>query len=95
MLDAKWLDLLKASGSKTAAGAAAFGLLLLLNVLGWLPALDAWAVQAAAFGFLLCVSSQLRVRRPLPTNSSDRAIGSHAGSIGKANNVQCANTFRI
>jgi hypothetical protein len=55
MLDAKWLELLKASGSKTAAGAAAFGLFLLSNALRWVPPFDPWMVQAAALGFLLCV----------------------------------------
>jgi hypothetical protein len=52
--DPKWLELLKASGGQTAALALACGLFLLVADWGWLPPLDAWMIQAAAFGFLVC-----------------------------------------
>jgi hypothetical protein len=52
--DPRWLEILKASGWQTAAGAAACGLFLLIGYWGWLPPLDPWMVQLAAFAFLLC-----------------------------------------
>lgn len=52
--DAKWLELLKASGGQTAALAAACGLFLLIARWGWLPPLDAWMVHLATIVFLVC-----------------------------------------
>jgi hypothetical protein len=52
--DPKWLEILKASGWQTTALAAAFGLFLLAGRMGWLPPLDPWMIQLAAFGFLVC-----------------------------------------
>jgi len=51
--DPKWLEILKASGSQSAAAAFACGLLLLVAHWGWLPPLDPWMVIAATFGLLL------------------------------------------
>jgi hypothetical protein len=52
--DPKWLEILKASGWQTTAGAFAFGLFLLANYRGWLPPFDPWMIQLSALGFLLC-----------------------------------------
>jgi hypothetical protein len=52
--DPKWLELLKASGWQTTALAIAFGLILLAARIGWLPPLDPWMIQLAAFGLLVC-----------------------------------------
>ena len=55
MLDAKWLEILKASGWKTAAIAAAAGLLVYLNTTKRLPVdVDHWVIQAAIVVLLLC-----------------------------------------
>ena len=51
--DPKWLEILKASGWQTAALAAACGLFWLVGRWGWLPPLDPWMIQAAAFGFFV------------------------------------------
>jgi hypothetical protein len=52
--DPKWLEILKASGWQTTALAVACGLFLLAGRTGWLPPLDPWMIQLAAFGFLVC-----------------------------------------
>jgi hypothetical protein len=54
MLDAKWLELLKASGWQTAALAVASGLFILLTHRGWFPSLPDWVIPAATFGSLVC-----------------------------------------
>jgi hypothetical protein len=55
LLDAKWLDILKASGWKTAAVAAAAVLLIHLNTAKQLPvAVDHWVIEAAVVVALLC-----------------------------------------
>jgi hypothetical protein len=89
MLDPKWLEILKASGPKTVACASACGSFLLLNALGWVPPLDVWAVQTAAFGLLLFVCLGVasaatvateffrpreRLARWLQRNSEQRAV---------------------
>jgi hypothetical protein len=51
--DPRWLEILKASGWQTAAIAAACGLFLLAGCWDWLPPLDAWMIQLAAFALLL------------------------------------------
>lgn len=59
-IDWKWLDsFLKASGPKTAAIAIACGLFLLIARWGWIPPLDAWMTQGAAFVFLLTLALTL------------------------------------
>lgn len=59
MIDVRWLDILKASGPKAAALAVASFLLLLASILGWIPPLDAWAVQlaAAVFAISICLAA--------------------------------------
>jgi hypothetical protein len=52
-LDPRWLEILRASGWHTAAIAAACGLFLLAGHWEWLPPLEGWIIQVAAFGFLL------------------------------------------
>jgi hypothetical protein len=54
MLDSKWLEILKESGWKLTAIAGACGLFLIAARRGWIPPLDPWMVQLAAFGLLLC-----------------------------------------
>lgn len=51
--DPRWLEILKASGWQTAAIAATCGLFLLLARWSFIPPLDAWMIQLAAFGLLL------------------------------------------
>ena len=51
--DPRWLELLKASGWQTLAIAGACGLFLLLAHWRWLPPLDPWMIQLAAFSLLL------------------------------------------
>jgi hypothetical protein len=54
-LDAKWLEILKASGSKTAALAVAAVLLIYLNTQKRLPVtLDHWVVEIAVIVALTC-----------------------------------------
>jgi len=53
-LDWKWLDsFLKASGPKSAAIALACGVFLLIAHWQWIPPLDPWVIQVAAFVLLL------------------------------------------
>jgi hypothetical protein len=52
-INPKWLEILKASGWQTAAGASACALFLLVAHWGWLPPLEPWMVQLAAFALLL------------------------------------------
>jgi hypothetical protein len=52
--DPRWLEILKASGWQTAAGAIACGGFLLVARWGWLPPLADWMIILAAFGLLLC-----------------------------------------
>lgn len=47
--DSRWLEILKSSGWQTAAIAAACGFFLLVEHWGWLPPLDGWIRQLAAF----------------------------------------------
>jgi hypothetical protein len=51
--DPKWLEILKAGGGTTLALALACGIFLFSAHWGWLPALDPWMTQAAAFGLLV------------------------------------------
>ena len=51
--DPRWLEILKAGGWQFAALATACGLYLLVSSAGWIPRLDAWAVQLAVFGLLI------------------------------------------
>jgi hypothetical protein len=51
--DPRWLEILKASGWQTAAISAACGLFLLTGHWGWVPQLDSWMIQLAAFALLL------------------------------------------
>jgi hypothetical protein len=53
-IDAKWLEILKASGGQTTALAVASGLFLLAGHTGWLPPLEPWVVLLAAAVFLVC-----------------------------------------
>jgi hypothetical protein len=53
MPDPRWLEILKASGWQTAAISAACGLFLFAGHKEWVPPLDPWMIQLAAFGFLL------------------------------------------
>jgi hypothetical protein len=54
VLDAKWLEILKASGWKTAAIAAAAALLVYLNTTKRLPVdVDHWLIEAAIVVVLL------------------------------------------
>ena len=55
MLDAKWLEILKASGAKTAAIAVAAALLVYLNTTKRLPVdIDHWIIGVAIIVALLC-----------------------------------------
>lgn len=53
MIDAKWLEILRAAGPKTTAVAVASALFLLIASWSWIPPLDPWMVQLAAFTLLL------------------------------------------
>lgn len=50
--DPKWLEILKDSDDRLAV-AAACGLFLLVEHLGWLPPLAVWVIPLAWFGLLL------------------------------------------
>jgi hypothetical protein len=54
-LDAKWLEILKASGGQTTALATAFGVTLLLIRVGWIVAPDPWFTALCALAFLICL----------------------------------------
>jgi hypothetical protein len=54
VLDPRWLEILKASGWKTAALAIAFGLFLLMPHWGLLPPLEPWVVLSATLVVLIC-----------------------------------------
>jgi hypothetical protein len=55
-LSPQWLEILKASGWKTAAISAASALLIYANAKKLLPApLDPWAVEIAEVAFIVCV----------------------------------------
>jgi hypothetical protein len=54
MIDAKWLELLKANGLKLAALAIAFAVLLWMSTVGWIPPLDGWAVQLLVIAMVIC-----------------------------------------
>lgn len=54
MLDAKWLELLKANGLKLAAVAVACALLLCVSSVGWIPPLDGWALQLTVVVMVVC-----------------------------------------
>jgi hypothetical protein len=54
MLDAKWLELLKANGLKLAALAIACALLLWFSSIGWIPPLEGWLLQLVVIVMVVC-----------------------------------------